>query len=102
MQVTIGRWVHYTLTEYDAERIEQRRRDALEAGAAGARTGHQTHVGNLAEAGQTFPAVVVRVFDLTSGTANLRVMLDGTDELWATSVKEGDQPGTWAWPARVS
>lgn len=109
MTPTIGRIVHYTLNDADAQAINKRRADAeaynrANAGAAPGETGatgHQSHVGNHAEAGQTFPATIVRVFDPTGGTSNLQVALDGTDTYWATSRKEGDGEGTWAWPARV-
>ncbi|MEU1810934.1 hypothetical protein [Micromonospora aurantiaca (nom. illeg.)] len=74
MQPTIGRIVHYTLSEHDADAIEARR-----GGARG--------VNNRAEAGQTYPAIVVRTF---GGDANLQVMLDGPDTYWATSRGEGE------------
>jgi hypothetical protein len=110
MQPTIGRIVHYTLTQYDADVINKRRADfeafrrltadAPEPGTPGA-TGHVAHVGNYASAGQTFPAMVVAVFHPSTTTANLRVILDGTDDYWATSRQEGDEPGNWTWPPRV-
>jgi len=109
MQPTIGRIVHYTLNDADATAINVRRADFQafqrshahphEAGQPGA-TGHVAHVGNHAEAGQTYPAVVVRVFDPSVTTSNLQVLLDGNDTYWATSRLEGEGPGTWAWPAR--
>lgn len=107
---TIGRIVHYTLTEQDAASINVRRSDfkAFEAGhkhphepGQPAATGHIAHVGNHAEAGQVYPATVVRVFDSSTSTANLQVTLDGNDTYWATSRAEGDEPGHWAWPPRV-
>jgi len=53
-----------------------------------------TQPGNLAAAGQTYPALVVRVWP--NGLAQLRVFLDGPGaELWATSRPEGDGPGQW-------
>lgn len=110
MQPTIGRIVHYTLTEPAAASINVRRADfkAFEASHAHPHepgtpnaTGHIAHVGNHAEAGQVYPAIVVRVFDSTVGTANLQVALDGNDTYWATSISEGEGPGTWAWPPRA-
>jgi hypothetical protein len=110
MQPTIGRVVHYTLNNADAQAINVRRADFQafqrshahphEPGQPGA-TGHVAHVGNTAVAGQVFPATVVRVFDPSTTTANLQVLLDGNDTYWATSRVEGDTAGTWAWPARV-
>lgn len=109
MLPTIGRIVHYRLTEADADAINKRRADfdayrrtipemAPDPGEPGA-TGHMAHVGNHATAGDTYPAVVVRTFG--GPAANLKVMLDGTDDYWATSRSEGDQPGNWTWPPRV-
>lgn len=92
MKPTIGRIVYYTLTEQDANNILAKRAKVAGDGPA---------VGNHAAAGDVYPAMVVRVFDPTSGTSNLQVMLDGTDTYWATSRKEGAEPGTWAWPPRV-
>lgn len=86
MQATIGRIVHYTLSQYDA--------DAIRAARAAAGTG-----GNPVEEGQTYPATVVRNFG--GSAVNLQVHLDGPDALWATSRTEGDGPGHWAWPPRV-
>lgn len=105
---SIGRIVHYTLSEQDAQSIN-RRRDDFEAfrrsvvgqpeqGMPGA-TGHQAHVGNRAVAGQVFPAVIVRTF---GGTAvNLQVFLDGNDTFWGTSRQEGEGEFRWCWPPRV-
>lgn len=106
---SLGRVVHYTLTESDAAAINKRRDDfgaynrahsGAQPGDPGA-TGHIAHVGNRAEAGQVYPAQVVRVFDPSTTTVNLQVTLDGTDTYWATSRGEGDGPGTWCWPPRV-
>lgn len=101
MKPTIGRIVHYKLSAYDAEAINRRRADFT--AAAPANTGFQGHVGNHAEAGQVYPAQIVRVFDPDgeSGTCNLQVSLDGNDTFWATSRKTGDVEGTWAWPPRA-
>jgi len=105
---TIGRIVHYKLSEYDADAINQRRSDAAafqrslvvqpEAGERG-RSGHVLHVGNEAEAGQVYPATVVRTWGGT--TVNLHVTLDGSDTYWATSRPEGDGESQWTWPARA-
>jgi len=110
MKPTIGRIVHYKLNAADAQAINKRRADAkafqratdpaAEPGMPGA-TGHQLHVGNEAEAGQVYPATVVRVFHPETTTANLQVTLDGTDTYWATSRQEGDGEGAWAWPPRA-
>jgi len=101
MQPTIGRIVHYTLGAGDAEAINRRRKDFTDSQSASAGLGYVGHVGNHAEEGQVYPAVVVRVFDPSVTTANLQVQLDGNDTYWATSRTEGDGPGHWGWPARV-
>ncbi|WP_214103229.1 hypothetical protein [Acrocarpospora catenulata] len=88
MQPTIGRIVHYTLNAGDAQIIESRRAQS-------------DRVGNHVEAGQVYPALVVRVFDPSAPTVNLQVYLDGDDSYWATSRTEGDTPGSWSWPPRV-
>ena len=97
---TIGRVVHYRLSDQDAEHINQRRAHAL---AQSRQHGHPhpTHVGNAANAGDVYPADIVRVFDPSVSTANLQVKLDGNDHHWATSRTEGDEPGQWFWPPRV-
>jgi hypothetical protein len=103
VQVTIGRMVHYTLSETDAEQINRRRKDFQAAQSASAGLGYVGHVGNQVQAGEAYPATVVRVFDPSSGTANLQVHLDGNDIYWATSRREGSpgETGCWIWPPRV-
>jgi hypothetical protein len=112
MAPTIGHIVHYKLSEQDALEINRRRADyrAFEAShrhphepGQPPATGHVAHVGNSAAAGEVCPAVVVRIFAPNSPhlVVNLQVLLDGTDAYWATSRKEGDEPGQWAWPARA-
>ena len=100
MKPTIGRIVHYKLSQNDADQIN-RRRDF--AASVSANAGFPTHLGNHAEAGQVFPAQIVRVFDPTGdyGTCNLQVSLDGNDTFWATSRKTGDEEGAWSWPPRA-
>jgi hypothetical protein len=104
MQVpSIGRIVHYKLSEQDADSINVRRSDFRafqgshahphEPGQPGA-TGHVAHVGNMVAASEVYPAVVVRTFEGYEGV-NLQVALDGNDHFWATSRVEGDEPGQW-------
>ena len=80
---TPGRIVQYVISETDA-------------------TEHAQHPrGNAPRAGDVLPAVVVRVWD--DGLVNLKVFLDGPEDHWATSRREGtaDEPATWHWPARA-
>lgn len=102
---TIGRMVHYTLSETDAQQINARRttpagiQDQVVMGCWS--IGAQAHIGNTARAGDVLPAVVVRV--LPNDNVNARVLLDGTDVFWATTRPHAGAatPGHWHWPARV-
>jgi hypothetical protein len=97
VQPSVGRIVHYRLNAFEADQVNTRRNDA-QAHA----TGHVLHTGNRASEGDVCAAVVVRVFGDSSGSpANLQVLLDGNDALWATSRCEGEGPGTWSWPPRI-
>lgn len=102
---TIGRIVHYSLSEQDVKTIEKYRTADITHGAQDGEQNHQ-HVtrasgfGNPVRAGDMFPAIVVRVFPV--GSVNLQVFLDGNDTFWATSASEGEgQRGHWSWPPRV-
>ena len=103
MEATIGRIVIYQLNAQQAEDINRRRQDAydiqdrIKAGTWP--MGTQAHVGNLAEAGQEYPMLIVRVWSGT--TVNGQVFLDGNDVLWTTSVQEGVGPGKWYFPVYV-
>ena len=100
MLPTLGRTVLYKLSSGDAEAINRRRADrqAYQREQPREAIGYVAHVGNRAEEGQIFPAVVVRTFD---PSVNLQVSLDGNDAYWAPSRVEGDEPGQWSWPRRV-
>ena len=101
MQPTIGHIVHYTLAEEDADAINRRRADFANRPGGPGNEGFAGHVGNHVQAGDTYPAMVVRVFDPSVTTANLQVFLDGNDTYWATSRTEGDGECHWFWPPRV-
>lgn len=100
---SVGRIVHYTLTEADAEAINRRRADAANSLAQHreAADGTQVHAGNRAKEGDVLPMLIVRVWNEVPGTVNGQVFLDGNDTLWVTSVTPGDGPRRWAWPPRV-
>lgn len=104
---TIGRIVHYRINESDARTINKRRADFEKARRHNLiggdiltpkDPGWQAHVGNDVREGDYYPAIVVRTFGGTA--ANLKVLLDGNDDYWATSRAEGEGPGSWAWPPR--
>lgn len=88
MDPTIGRMVHYTLSEIDANLIQSRR---------GYAAMHAAPIpSNIVNAGDVYPATIVRTFG--GHAVNLRVQLDGEDTYWACSRLLGEGPGTWAWP----
>lgn len=93
MAPSIGRIVHYHLTDADAKSIMRRR--------AGANTDRGTTV----QAGDTCPAMVVGGLDPATNSVSLKVFLDGTDELWAPdrpqSHEDEQAHGTWSWPVRL-
>lgn len=107
---TIGRIVQYRLTASDASEIDRRRttrNDIADRIASGSwPMGAQAHLGNPVREGDVYPAIIVSVWDAKAGTVNLRVLLDGTDEFWATSrceslgVEPHPLPGHWGWPPR--
>ena len=97
---TPGRIVQYRVSADDADMINRRREDYATS-AKSIRTGFIAHAGNRVAEGQIFPALIVRVWDDAANGVNLKVFLDGNDDLWATSRKEGDDVGTWHWPERT-
>ena len=42
------------------------------------------------------PAIIVAAWSET--TVNLKVITDGQNDLWVTSVSFGDGPNQWSWP----
>lgn len=90
---TIGRIVHYTLSDDDAGQINSRR--AANAGGP--------QIGNPVAPRNVFPAMVVRCW--SAGQVNLQVFLDGGDVFWATSRGQNydsntPTPGQWHWPKK--
>lgn len=87
---TVGRIVHYRLSEYDVAQISARRAPGT------------ANSGNSVMVGEVCAAVVVRTWGADPGCAvNLQVLLDGDDSYWATSRCGGDDPGQWSYPPRV-
>jgi len=101
---TIGRIVHYTLSDHDAQLINKRRADAsthMREHNENA-TGVAVHVGNGVQAGDVYPLVITRVWgDTETSAVNGQVLLDGSDSLWVTSVTHGEGGRHFAWPPRV-
>jgi len=105
MTPTIGRVVHYTLTDADAQQINRRRSDYQRARGLGEwpANGAQAHVGNSVAAGDAFPAIIVRVWgNDEAALVNLHVVLDGSDTYWAASRKQGNDRGEWRFPGLVA
>ncbi len=121
MKPTIGRIVHFTLTEQQAWEINRRRTTSKSIADRLSLTcdsfshpatvdlqpftawpaGAQAHIGNKAKAGDVYPAMIVRTWgDSPDSCVQLQVFLDGNDTFWATSVNVGTEPGTYAWPSR--
>lgn len=105
MKVTIGRIVHYVLTQEDADQINRRRTNGASIAAriqdGKWPLGAQAHIGNTVTAGEVVPAMAVGIFSVGDDPpVNLQAFLDGNDTYWATSRHEGTAPGTWHWPAR--
>lgn len=97
---TVGRIVHYRLTNAEAEEINSRRQDARVNGRTHRDTsGAQIHMGNTVAPGETVPMIVVVAWSDT--LVNGQAFLDGTDSLWITSAHMGEGEGQWMWPPRV-
>lgn len=88
MKPTIGRIVHYRLTENDIEK---------------SKFGYDNC--NPHSVGQIVPLLIVVVWEHEFGQnkpgVNGQAFLDGAHSLWITSAGEGDTPGTWHWPEKV-
>lgn len=95
---TIGRIVHYCLTEDDCAVIRQQRRPkTLNDVVSG--------FGNGTNPGDIIGMFLTGFFQdgNTHGKyfVNGQCILDGNDSLWVTTVKEGVDPGQWHWPPRA-
>jgi hypothetical protein len=98
---SIGRIVHYTLTEQDAEQINRRRKDAQASldWHREHKTGAVVHTGNAVSANDVFPMVITRTWgDTEQSAVNGTVLLDGNDTFWATSVDQGEGQRHWLAP----
>jgi len=100
-----GRIVYFVFDEQSAAEVMRRRTDGKAIAERMSRTppawptGAMAHVGNAVQAGDIFPAMIIRVWDQSSGSSNLKVMLDGSDTYWATSVVCADDKRhrSWHW-----
>lgn len=100
-----GRIVYFVFDEQSVAEVMRRRTtgksisDRMKETPVAWPVGAQAHIGNNVAVGDVYPAMVVRVWDQSSGNANLKVMLDGSDDYWATSVVfDADKAArTWHW-----
>lgn len=96
---TIGRIVHFTLRQMDVDAILARRQSQQ---AMAERAGYPflSH-GNEPKVGEVVPMVIVRINSASLASVNGQCHLDSYELYWATSVCEGEGPGTWQWPTKV-
>ena len=108
-KITIGRWVHYVLTQEDVEAIVSTRAGTLiNQGpgplAPGRRPAYQALVGHLPLVEAHVPMVVVALRPVVEGIpprVGGQCFLDGNDRMWVVSAQEDSKngaPGTWHWP----
>ncbi len=98
-----GRIVYFVFDERSAAEVMRRRTDGASIAARMKQdppawpAGAQAHIGNPVQAGDICPAMVVATWG--SDSVNLKVMLDGCDEYWATSVgfDKEKRPRSWHW-----
>lgn len=112
MEPTIGRIVHYRVKPEDLERLEGaptfvgNRLISAKLVRDGLKVDRLEWAGNVIRPGDVFPMVVVRPWFAPGQYApgvsvlNGHVLLDGPGALWALSVGEGTEPGTWCWPPK--
>ena len=110
---TIGRVVLYRVKPEDLERLEGaltmvgNRLIPAKLVRDGLKVDRLEWAGNIIRPGETFPMVVVRPwfapgqYALGVSVLNGHVLLDGPGTLWALSVAEGTEPGTWSWPTKA-
>lgn len=100
MKPSIGRIVHYKLSDWDAARINKRRKDfhVYNNSLNYRDTGYIAHFGNEVQRAEIVPLVITRV--IGDHMVNGQALLDGSDTFWVTSAAEGESEGTWRWPSR--
>lgn len=110
---SVGRIVHYRLSDQDAAMITRRRNDADRhlAEHRDNANGVIVHVGNTVRAGDVYPMMIVRVWNDQPSEADAvqgQVFLDGNDTLWKTSVQQRGHTydpsvvdGVWFEPQRL-
>lgn len=101
---TIGRIVHYTLSNQDAENINRRRGHGathIDEHRANS-NGVIVHTGNDVKGGDVYPMIITRVWgDQPDSHVNGQVFLDGNDLFWVTSASVGEGEWHFTWPVRT-
>ena len=105
MGLTVGRIVHYRLTDDDAVKINRRRTSGASIAERIAISqwplGAQAHIGGTARGGDVLPMMIVAVCTGDAHGVNGQVFLAGNDTLWAPSLSEGTEPCQWSWPPKA-
>jgi len=83
-----GRIVYFVFDQQSVDAVQRQRGIVV--------SGHQ-ETGNQVMVGDIYPAMVVRVWSGNAGSINLKVMLDGTDTFWATSVPFSEEKTLRSW-----
>jgi hypothetical protein len=73
MKPTLGRIVIFNVPDYIKNGINGNKQDKL-------------------------PAIIVAVWSET--TVNLKIITDGQNDIWVTSVSQGDNVNQWNWPVK--
>lgn len=86
------RVVYFVFNQTAAHAVERQRLRSPGSGETGGG-------GNPVRVGDILPALVVQTWGAESTSINLKVMLDGPDTYWATSIPydAAKTPGTWHW-----
>jgi hypothetical protein len=93
MDITIGRIVHYRLTEEDAQLIRTLRASANQLALPAEMQEFDVR------AGEVYPAIAVKVYG--PHQASLQVFIDAPFPLWAKGRSEGEGVGEYLWPEYV-
>lgn len=87
-QISLGRIVHYALSNSDVQRASVARASR-----------NESHIGAAHAVGDLVPLIITHVFE---AGVNGQAFLDGNDTLWIVDAPEGAEMGTWRWPELVT
>jgi len=91
----IGDIIRYVLHKDNVRDINRRREDASKnrEEMRSLKPGFQAHIGTPVKERDYCPAIVTAIH--ANFTINLKVFLDGSDDLWVTFIGYGHHPGSW-------